>query len=273
MYRYLFFARKKIKTIAFGLRPSAVIGRFVGPKVLINSIPKAGTNMLERVLDHFPLLRNSGQRTLRGWKALDNNTRNRIIGIKRGQFFTAHLPAHEEILAPIKSEGIRVLLMIRDPRDIVVSYCKYVTSIDLTHKAHGYFSSLKDDDSRLMAMINGVDHIVSPISEALSRFEGWLDQDNVLVIRFEDLIGREGGGDDVNQRRIVESIGKHLLMELTDKQIQRICENIYSKKTLTFRTGKIGNWRNCLKSHHIDAFKENVGEMLVRYGYETNNDW
>jgi len=271
--RYLYFGRKKIAVTLRGLTASAVKGRFAGPRVLMNSFPKAGTNMLERALERFPLLRNAGKRTLRGWEGIDSSTAQHIRGIKRGQFWSAHLPSHPEVLSIVKEEGIKVLFMIRDPRDIAVSFVKYVTSIDLTHRAHEYFISLHDDDERLMAIIKGVDNVVSPLSEALSKFEGWLEKDRALVVRFEDLVGEKGGGAQDTQRSCVAAIADHLDIAMTNESLDHICENIYSTKTLTFRKGRRGGWREMFKPRHVAAFKERAGDVLVKYGYDNDDDW
>ena len=50
-----------------GLSYSAIIGRINGPKVIMNSVPKSGTNLLNRVLMHLPGLRHKGIRTIRLW--------------------------------------------------------------------------------------------------------------------------------------------------------------------------------------------------------------
>ncbi len=271
--RYLYFGRKKIAVTLRGMSVSAIKGRFVGPRVLMNSFPKAGTNMLERTLERFPLLRNVGKRTLRGWDEIDSLTSHRIRNIKKGQFWNAHLPSHPEVLSLVKEQGVKVLFMIRDPRDIAVSYVKYVTSIDLTHHAHNYFSSLPDDDARLMAIIQGVDGIVSPLSDALLRFEEWFEEECSLVVRFEELIGERGGGTREMQRTCVMSIAEHLEIALTEKELDYICENIYSTKTLTFRRGESGGWRELFKPEHIKAFKETAGESLTKYGYGNDFDW
>lgn len=265
--RYLYFGRKKIAATLHGLTASAIRGRFAGPRVLMNSIPKAGTNMLERTLDRFRLLRNTGMRTLRGWSKVDRSTLSLLRGIKKGQFRSAHLPAHEVVLSIVNQEDLKVLFMVRDPRDIAVSYIRYVTSIDLTHKAHAYFNSLPDDDARLMAAILGIDGIVSPLAEVLARFEGWLDDRNTLVIRFEDLVGERGGGSREAQRSCVKKIAGHLDIGLKEKELEHICNNIYSSKTLTFRKGEKGGWKKAFKQDHITMLKENAGNLLARYGY------
>ncbi len=47
----------KMRQALRGLLPSAIIGRLTGPKVLMNSIPKSGTNLLENALSNMPHMR------------------------------------------------------------------------------------------------------------------------------------------------------------------------------------------------------------------------
>ena len=72
--RALIHGRKRLRALASGLTLAGLRARVVGPRVLLNSIPKAGTNLLERALDLMPGLRGSGVRTLRGWNAVDAAT-------------------------------------------------------------------------------------------------------------------------------------------------------------------------------------------------------
>ena len=248
------------------LRPTSLRGRWVGPRVLLNSIPKAGTNLLEQTLGHFPLLHRSGFRTLRGWETVDSFTFEKVRHIERGGVATCHLPAHPELMAVIRERDIKTLLMVRDPRDILVSYVKYVTTIDMTHPAHSYFVALPNDESRLLAAIKGVDGVVSPVSETLHKFSGWLDCDG-MVVRFEDIIGAEGGGSDEKQLKIVNDIAEYLGIALTSDDAAKISGAIYSDSSITFRQPKLNGWREHFKQHHIDALDEVAGTLMKQYGY------
>ena len=48
---------KHIKSVSLSLNTNNLSGRFLGPKVLMNSIPKSGTNLLEQVLLLMPYMR------------------------------------------------------------------------------------------------------------------------------------------------------------------------------------------------------------------------
>ena len=71
---YKALANKHLRVRITDLRSTAIVRRFVGPKVLINSIPKVGTNLVEQTLSQFPLLHRSGLRTLRGWSGVSPST-------------------------------------------------------------------------------------------------------------------------------------------------------------------------------------------------------
>jgi hypothetical protein len=55
--------------------------------------------------------------------------------------------------------------------------------------------------------------------------------------------------------------------------IQKIIEAIQPSKSSTFRQGKSGGWREHFTAGHKRLFKDVAGELLIRLGYEENNDW
>ncbi len=271
--RYAYYARRKAQAILHGLRPSGLVGRVRGPRVLVNSIPKSGTHLMESLLERFPMLRHSGKRTLTDPDALSPSTERAIGGIRRGQYRLAHLPAYPALLPMLAREGVRVLFVIRDPRDVLVSYCKYVTEINRTHPSHAHFASLGDDSSRLIDAIYGVERVVEPIDRLLDRYAGWLDAPDVLTVRFEELIGVKGGGQAGTQLGTIRRTSEFLGIELDEVQLQSIAGRVFSERSSTFRKGRIQQWRSVFDASHVAAFKERAGDLLLRYGYESDLTW
>lgn len=259
-------AAKYVRLKLRNCRPTSLCGRFVGPRVLMNSIPKSGTNLLEQALGHFPLLHRSGFRTLRGWKSVNSSTVKKLKNLEKGGVVTGHLPAHPELLEIIEEKKIKTLLMIRDPRDVLVSYVKYVTRIDKTHPAHSYFKNLPDDETRLLDAIRGVDGVVSPVVETLQVFSGWLDS-GAMVVRFEDIIGKKGGGSDEKQFEVINKIAEHIGIKLTAAEALAICRSTYSPESITFRKPQINGWRDVFCDKHLSLFDSKIGDLMQKYGY------
>jgi hypothetical protein len=62
-------------------------------------------------------------------------------------------------------------------------------------------------------------------------------------------------------------------IELTDDELQYIAANVYNTKASTFRKGGTGNWKKVFTGEHVKLFKEQTGDLLIRLGYETSDDW
>ena len=58
-----------------------------------------------------------------------------------------------------------------------------------------------------------------------------------------------------------------------EKALDVLVKAIQPKKSHTFRSGKTGGWREYFSDEHKLLFKDVAGDLLVRLGYETNNDW
>ena len=109
-----------------------------------------------------------------------------------------------------------------------------------------------------------VRHVV-PLAEKLDAFAGWLDA--ALVVRFEDLVGPQGGGDPEHQRAALTSIYRFLAMPFDDPMIESIGRRLFSSSSPTFRTGGVGGWRDAFDRDLTELFAAEVGDRLEPYGY------
>jgi hypothetical protein len=55
--------------------------------------------------------------------------------------------------------------------------------------------------------------------------------------------------------------------------IQTLQKAIAPRKSGTFRKGKPGNWQEHFTPANKALFKEAAGDLLLRLGYEQDNDW
>jgi hypothetical protein len=112
--------------------------------------------------------------------------------------------------------------------------------------------------------------MVSVKQRYASVFE-WLEQPNVMCIRFEDLINNR---DTTLDRMLdeVESTG-YKIPTSREKALSVLVEAIRPRKSHTFRSGKAGGWREHFTEEHKKLFKDITGDLLVKLEYEKDDNW
>ncbi len=139
---------------------------------------------------------------------------------------------------------------------------------------HEYYKSLPDFGERLKVAITGIDRNGLYMVSVKQRYESvfqWLEQENVMCLRFEDLINNRDVTLDAMLDE-VESTG-YKIPTPREKALSILAEAIQPTRSHTFRSGKTGNWREHFTDEHKKLFKDVAGDLLVRLRYEKNNDW
>mgnify|MGYP001407164782 CR=1 FL=1 len=260
----------------FGLTPTKMLARINGttanaPRILTVTMPKSGTNLLQRILVLHPALSRAwlptlGRRNAKKW----SRPRELFSGISSGKIISSHFD-FDEGLARLMSEelGYKVLLMVRDPRDVVISDMHYIQTWP-GHPLKKQISALVDDKARLLELIEGRKGI-SNIRDQILRFSNWTKFAH--TIRFEDAVGSQGGGSDSAQLSVVKDVFDYINLPLKEADARSIAANARSSKTQTFRTGRIRNWKTLFDEDVKKAFCEVAGDLLIELGYETGTEW
>jgi hypothetical protein len=58
-----------------------------------------------------------------------------------------------------------------------------------------------------------------------------------------------------------------------ERAIQVLAEHIDPGRSPTFRSGRVGGWKEQFSPENKRLFKDVAGELLIRLGYESNLDW
>lgn len=254
------------------------------PIFFANSFPKSGTHLLTQVLKGFAQLGPAVDSGLPAIVTFDGPSgRQRPIEIilrelerlRAGDIAYGHLHALPEIANFFSSNSFVTYFIFRDPRDVVVSHVHYVTEIEPNHVHHWYYSTdLKDFDERLMASILGRPDLQVPFPNIAARFEpylSWLDCAKVLSLRYEDFIMNR---DDTLLKIIDHAVSMGFRLEVpTDEALELLIDAINPTKSPTFRRGKVGGWKEYFTEEHVKIFKKVCGDLLIRLGYEENNNW
>ena len=185
-------------------------------------------------------------------------------------------PGYEDILADPTGSFIKTV-MIRDPRDVIISMVAWIQVMADTEKAKA-FSNLPLED-QVTALItapdlsmNGRYPYVFDTHLALQCALIWMTDPRVLVCRFEDLVGSKGGGTDTRQIEAIKTLAEHLHYNLPFERIEEIALDLFGESA-TFRVGQIGSWKSVFTAKHKELFKAKMGKELIELGYEKDDNW
>lgn len=164
----------------------------------------------------------------------------------------------------------RVIYLVRDGRDVYVSY-------------YHYRKNQLDESETLGDFIRREDHYPSSWSD---HVRSWLgssgDRPNLLLVRYEDLLERPLE----ELKRMVDFIGLDVTGEQLAQAIQdssfsemrRIDQTKGRKYNLTgtkdfVRKGKAGSWQDEFSAEDIAYLKAKEGDLLIELGYEADQNW
>jgi len=272
----VYHAEKGLQRLRFASQPANL------PILLGISFPKSGTHLLDQILLGFANVAPYAKRVHSFYAEYEGESGKKrepekalawLDSLRPRDVASAHLFARPKAVARVCSPKFAPYFIFRDPRDVVVSHVFYVTDMEVRHVHHEYYKSLPDFDARLKVSILGRPDSNIEFSDIADRFApylGWLDRPEVLTIHFEDLIH--------NRESTLTSIMDHLLSRVplhTSRQLilASLEASINPTKSPTFRSGKTGEWKKHFTEEHKKIFKEVAGELLVKLGYEKDNDW
>lgn len=252
------------------------------PPIFGNSKPKSGSHLLLQVLNGFTQImpykyvQSDPVRTIekKGRRKSDEEVSRELKRIPHGVIGWGYVEASPENVAFLCQPHRVNYFIYRDPRDLLVSQVFFATDMHDEHGMHNFYKSLPDFVERLKVAITGIDqdglYMVSVKQRYASVFE-WLEQPHVMCIRFEDLIHNQKPTLDAMLDE-VESTG-YQIPTPREKALSVLVKAIQPKKSHTFRSGKAGGWREHFTEEHKNLFKNIAGDLLVKLGYEKNNDW
>jgi tetratricopeptide (TPR) repeat protein len=177
-----------------------------------------------------------------------------------------------------KLSSIPKIVLIRDPRDNVVSYAHFMDSIakDVFGSGEEYWSK-KDWDEKLSTMIFGFRKPRIGLSSVNNTYLNygikWLGH-NTFLVRYEDLIGTRFGGNDVTVIKTMKSIMDFIRLEIDEDTLTRkVAEGSDPNKSQTFRSGGEGKWRHEFKPYHVSQMKTAAPNLVSALGYEPDEKW
>ena len=263
-------------------------------KAFVNSLPKAGTHLLEKCLELFGyskrghlgaslivgkdirsrirnvLLTPRGKSYKIGIDSPVDLDMNKIVKklkkINSNQFYTGHIGYKDDLLRKILELNFRPIVVVRDPRAVLASFVPYVIK-NRQHIMHESFISMVEQEQYLNAFKGYKTQSAEllPLRTRCEALDSWIKSKNVLKIRFEDIVGTKGGGSGSKQRKTLEHICDWL--DAPRNMVQFVSDNLFGPGKNTFRKGQIDSWRFELPEGIIDSSSEELRDILNEWGY------
>ena len=118
---------------------------------------------------------------------IDKNWIKNKIMFNKDQIVGGHCKFTKDLNNLIDDCGLKIII-IRDPRDILLSFCDWIKK-EKDYFLFEYFQG-KSDDYIIKSYINGFEYKKTKFysfNTILKYFDGWLETNDKLVIKFEDL--------------------------------------------------------------------------------------
>jgi hypothetical protein len=252
------------------------------PAVFGNSKPKSGSHLLLQIINGFTQIMPYKYVAADPIRTIMKDGKRRqaseiitdLLHLPPGVIGWGYIEATPENVTFLCHPDRVNYFIYRDPRDMLVSQVFFATDMNEEHGMHEHYNSLPDFGERLKAAITGMDRDGLHMVSVKRRYEGvfqWLEQKHVMCLRFEDLIDNR----DVTLNAMLDEVEKtgYKIPTPRKEALPILVEAIQPRKSHTFRSGKTGGWREHFTYEHKKLFKDVAGDLLVRLGYEKNNDW
>lgn len=249
-------------------------GETLAKKIIFLSIPKSGTFLTKKTVE---LISNRPVEWIT--RSIDPNPVPNFatdLDPMDPTIVFHHLFSSLDFIRDDASGRYIKVVVIRDPRDALISQIHWLEGCDVCWYSPEEYNRSFNALSFQERVTKGICFPESAESFSIRSFTRkaleWMAKPDVFVLRFEDLVGAEGGGDPERQGRTLLALAEHLGTPLTSERLGQIQSSLFGE-SFTFRKGQIGSWREYFTQEDIQIFKERMGEELIQLGYEKDNSW
>tara|TARA_B110000027_G_C16064189_1_gene275949 strand:+ start:379 stop:1188 length:810 start_codon:yes stop_codon:yes gene_type:complete len=239
--------------------------------VFITEYPKSGITWISFIVANLISDREISFSNFRSFVypiySLDKSYLDSIAG-KR--YFKSH--------EPYQPSYPKVLYLLRDPRDVSISYYNWFKK---------YRIDFNDsfDEFLLDFLTGGVSNYGSYKNHVTDWIENSKDNKKFMCIRYEDVI-RDSYCEvkkiaifleiSISDEKILDAIKLSSFSNMQKLEHKETNSTFFDKsnnKLRFVRKGKVNAWKTELTEGQKELFKKHLGQFLIDYNYEQNLDW
>lgn len=245
-------------------------------KHIIIAPPKSGAHLVENLLS---LLINKDTIFNITCTKVDQTTFHKTNSIVEKKYVKgSHIFYSEENNNYLKQNNFKTIFIIRDPRDVALSFALLMKSSNTWQKIKYYHMPLEKMISQIVldfkieapGWTNDTINNMKLASDFYGQYMGWLDQDHVCVIKYEDLIGNAAGGTKDRQQAAIKKVADYLEVNISNEQIKDVANQLVKKEEVH---NKIGAWKTKFSKQNKQDYKNILGDIIIKMGYETDLNW
>ena len=226
-------------------------------RVLVTSLPKSGTHLLVSTFEKLDFRvekarKKQGQAPFDRFAAIDGNL----------AIFCHYRASDKRIVDWVAANGFKVLVLIRDPRDVCLSYVDYIAS----GQPKDYVKAdptlqFQSRDKLLRAVIEGYDHNGIKIAPVRDRTEGWLQwtKRGGVLTRFELLV------------HVASGLQRAAFIKPFDVNVSTFTDALVASygrgESLTFNKGTTQRWEREFSADDVKLWNANAVGVAARLGY------
>jgi len=190
-------------------------------------------------------------------------------------YIVGHISYNPSLSPLLTKLNYHHLFIIRDPRAVLPSLLSFILNPQGIPKKH-----FLEADLRQMSQVQRLDFILeggyAPKAKATVKsfahvyrdMLSWQQEPNCLTIRFEDLVGEQGGGSIKRQKQVIKNIATYLKLPFTKAIVNKL-DTLYNPSSPTFRIGKIDSWKSSMKPEIIERLTTYCDPLRQEAGYEN----
>ncbi|HSW73037.1 MAG TPA: sulfotransferase domain-containing protein [Chlamydiales bacterium] len=233
------------------------------PKVALLTIPKSGTHLLNKAIE-----------LITTHKVIPTNQFNPHSIFNSGNYYVQHITDNFDFIKD--DPTIRKVLLIRDPRDTLISQIYWMQkkgkwlwcTPNVVAKSVNILPTFEE---KLKEVILFPDEYYS-IAWFTRKAMIWMQDPTILTLRYEELVGPEGGGDRDVQIKSVFKLAEFIGSPVTEEKAAEIADQLYGG-TSTFRKGKKDGWPDYFSENNKSLLKSVLGQEIIELGYAEDNNW
>lgn len=239
--------------------------------IVLNSIPKSGTYLAQHMLsnagfsDYYGFVASTPSLSMKLVSSEDMVSKLRRL--LPSELMCGHIFYSRQVALQVVESNTPLIFLYRDPRSIFLSEINYISNMNRWHKCHSYYAERRNFEEQFDLCLRGIgdSRIHYPrFRDRISAYLGWMDAENVMTLRFEDLTNRDRL-TDVACRISKYLEGFDLAREVS---VEKLLTGAHSRESHTYTGMEPERWRTQLTNSQKMALTDELDGVLAKMGYD-----